>query len=250
MRIARVRLAGGDEVWARLDARASVELPDLTDLAHEGRDLGPADGLRLVAPVAATTTIVCLLGNWKGRDGRDGPSFFIKPNSSVIGDGDEIVLPTGCGTVVYEPEIAAVIGRTCRDVTPEEARAHVLGWTAVNDVTATDLGMTTNFPFLPGKSYDTFGVFGPVVETDLDPDDAVLLARIDGRVVTDTHTSRMNWSTDEVVSWVSRFMTLRPGDLVCFGTPPEIEPLSPGVVVEVEVAGIGTLRNPVVAQSS
>lgn len=248
MRIGRVRLAAGDEVWARLDAQVSVELLDLADLAREGRELGPADDLRLVAPTTATSTIVCLLGNWKGRDGRDGPSFFVKPNSSVIGDGDTIVLPAGRGTVVYEPEIAAVIGRICRDVTPEEARSHVLGWTAVNDVTATDLGLTTNFPFLPGKSYDTFGVFGPVVETDLDPDGAVLLARINGRTVTDTHTSRMNWSTDEVVSWVSRFMTLRPGDLVCFGTPPEIEPIQPGDVVEVEVGGIGTLRNPVVAQ--
>lgn len=250
MRIGRVRLPADDEVWARLDAHASVELLDLTDLTREGRDLGPVDGLRLVSPITATTTIVCLLGNWKGRDGRDGPSFFIKPNSSVIGDGDEIVLPSACPAVVYEPEIAAVIGSTCRDVSPEEARSHVLGWTVVNDVTATDLGLTTNFPFLPGKSYDTFGVFGPHVETDLDPDDAVLLARINGRTVTDTHTSRMNWTTDEVVSWVSRFMTLRPGDLVCFGTPPEIEPIAVGDVVEVEVAGIGVLRNPVVAQPS
>lgn len=250
MRIGRVRLTAGEEVWARLDDEASMELLDLADLGVEGRDLGPADALSLVAPIAPTTTIVCLLGNWKGRDGRDGPSFFIKPNSSVINDGEEIVLPAGCPTVVYEPEIAAVMGRTCRDVAPEEARSYVLGWTAVNDVTATDLGLITNFPFLPGKSYDTFGVFGPVVETELDPDATPLLARINGRVTTDTVTSRMNWSTDEVVSWISRFMTLRPGDLVCFGTPAEIEPISSGDVVEVEVGGIGVLRNPVVAQPS
>jgi 2-keto-4-pentenoate hydratase/2-oxohepta-3-ene-1,7-dioic acid hydratase in catechol pathway len=247
VRIGRVRLDAGDEVWARLDLERSVELLDLGDLAQEGRDLGPADGLALVRPVAATSTVVCLLGNWKGRDGRDGPSFFIKPQSSLIDDGDEIVLPAGVTTVVYEPEIAAVIGRTCRDVTAADARSYVVGWTCVNDVTATDLGLTTNFPFLPGKSYDTFGVLGPVVETELDPDDTALIARINGKVVTDTVTSRMNWSTDEVVSWVSRFMTLQPGDLICFGTPPEIEPLHAGDVVEVEVGGIGVLRNPVVA---
>ncbi|WP_020122039.1 fumarylacetoacetate hydrolase family protein [Streptomyces canus] len=247
MRIARIRLGSGDEVWARLDAEHSIELLDLEDLGREGRDLGPADALNLVKPVTATSTVVCLLGNWKGRDGRDGPSFFVKPTSSLIGDGEAIVLPSICGTVVYEPEIAAVIGRTCHEVTPQEARAHVLGWTCVNDVTATDLGLSTNFPFLPGKSFDTFGVLGPVVETELDPDDTALRARINGRAVTDTVTSRMNWSTDEVVSWVSRFMTLRPGDLICFGTPPEIEPIRAGDVVEVEVAGIGTLRNPVVA---
>ncbi|GAA1866015.1 fumarylacetoacetate hydrolase family protein [Pseudonocardia ailaonensis] len=240
-------LGPGDDVWARLDPEASVELLDLSDLGQEGRALGPAAGLTLVRPVTPTSTVVCLLGNWKGRDGRDGPSFFIKPNSSLIDDGDPIVLPAGVPTVVYEPEIAAVIGRTCRGVAPAEARAHVLGWTCVNDVTATDLGVTTNFPFLPGKSYDTFGVLGPVVETELDPDDTALRARINGTVVTDTVTSRMNWTTDEVISWVSGFMTLRPGDLVCFGTPPEIEPVKAGDVVEVEVEGIGTLRNPVIA---
>ncbi|MFG2514033.1 fumarylacetoacetate hydrolase family protein [Streptomyces sp. NPDC048584] len=247
MRIARIRLGTGEEVWAGLDPEHSIELPDLEDLGREGRDLGPADALNVVKPVTATSTVVCLLGNWKGRDGRDGPSFFVKPNSSLIGDGEDIVLPGGCRTVVYEPEIAAVIGRPCRDITPREARAHVLGWTCVNDVTATDLGLSTNFPFLPGKSYDTFGVLGPVVETELDPDGTALRARINGRVVTDTVTSRMNWSSDEVVSWVSRFMTLRPGDLICLGTPPEIEPIRPGDVVEVEAAGIGTLRNRVVA---
>lgn len=249
MRIGRVLVAPGDEVWARLDPARSVELVDLDDLVLTGRDLGPADRLQLVAPVTPTSTVVCLLGNWKGRDGRDGPSFFIKPLSSLIGDGDEIVLPASSGTVVYEPEIAAVIRRTCRDVSPAQARDHVLGWTCVNDVTATDLGLVTNFPFLPGKSYDTFGVLGPVVETDVDPDDAALRARINGRLVTDTHTSAMNWSTDEVVSWVSSFMTLRPGDVICFGTPPQIEPIHPGDTVEVEVAGIGSLTNPVVAQA-
>ncbi len=249
MRIGRVAISGGEEVWARLDPDHSVELLDLDDLGRVGRDLGPQDGLNVVKPVTTTSTVVCLLGNWKGRDDRDGPSFFVKPLSSLIGDGDTIVLPQGCRTVVYEPEVAALIGRTCRNVTPAEARDHVLGWTCVNDVTATDLGMTTNFPFLPGKSYDTFGVLGPVVETELDPDDTALRARINGRVVTDTNTSRMNWSTDEVVSWVSRFMTLRPGDLVCFGTPPEIGPIAPGDIVEVEVGGIGSLRNLVVADA-
>lgn len=246
MRVVRVMLDRREEVWARLDPLRSVELPDLKDLTREGRELGPAEDLAIVKPVTRTSTVVCLLGNWKGRDGRDGPSFFVKPTSSLVGDGEAIVLPRGCGTVVYEPEIAAVIGRTCRKVTVSEARDHVLGWTCFNDVTATDLGVTTNFPFLPGKSYDTFGVIGPVIETELDPDATPLRARINGRVVTDTVTSRMNWSSDEVVSWVSRFMTLQPGDLVCLGTPPEIEPIRPGDIVEVEVGGIGTLRNPVV----
>lgn len=250
MRIGRVRRGPRDEVWACLGQDRAVELPDITDLTKVGIDLGPVQDLRLIKPVTPTSTVVCLLGNWKGRDGRDGPSFFVKPTSSLISDGDDIILPAGVRTVVYEPEIAAVIGRTCRDISPAEARAHVLGWTCVNDVTATDLGLSTNFPFLPGKSYDTFGVLGPVIETELDPDNAALRARINGQTVTDTVTSRMNWSTDEVVSWVSRFMTLRPEDLVCFGTPPEIEPIQVGDVVEVEVEGIGTLRNLVVDQQN
>lgn len=165
-----MRLGPGEEVWARIDPDRAVELLTITDLTQQGRDLGPAHALQFVKPVTPTSTVICLLGNWKGRDGRDGPSFFVKPTSSLISDGEEIVLPRGVPTVVYEPEVAAVISRTCRDITPSEARAHVLGWTCVNDITATDLGLATNFPFLPGKSYDTFGVLGPVIETELDPD--------------------------------------------------------------------------------
>jgi len=242
--IGRVVLPEG-EVWAVLEAGEAFEVASLEEPDTILRPLGAVEGLTLTKPVAPTSTVVCLLGNWKGRDGRDGPSFFVKPTASLIADGDTIVHPGDTVTVVYEPEIAAVIGRTCRDVSPSEARDHVLGWTAVNDVTVTELGVVTNFPFLPGKSYDTFGVLGPVIRTDLDPDDAALRARVNGQLVTDTRTSRMNWSTDEVVSWVSRFMTLRPGDLVCFGTPPEIGPIEPGDEVEVEVEGIGVLRNPV-----
>jgi 5-oxopent-3-ene-1,2,5-tricarboxylate decarboxylase / 2-hydroxyhepta-2,4-diene-1,7-dioate isomerase len=242
--IARVALDDG-EVWAVLDGDDAFEVASLERLDDRGRRLGSVGELTLVKPVTPTSTVVCLLGNWKGRDGRDGPSFFIKPTASLISSGETIVHPGDELTVVYEPEIAAVIGRTCRDVTADEAREHVLGWTAVNDVTATELGVVTNFPFLPGKSYDTFGVLGPVIQTELDPDDVALRARINGELVTDTHTSRMNWSTDEVISWVSRFMTLRPGDLVCFGTPPQISPIRPGDQVEVEVEGIGVLSNPV-----
>lgn len=233
------------EVWAVFEAGEAYEVASLEALDTFVRPLGPVDGLTLTGPVAPTSTVVCLLGNWKGRDGRNGPSFFVKPPSSLISDRETIQHPGGDVTVVYEPEIAAVIGKTCRDVSPVQARDHVLGWTAVNDVTATELGVVTNFPFLPGKSYDTFGVLGPVIRTDLNPDDVALRARVNGRLVTDTHTSRMNWSSDEVVSWVSRFMTLRPGDFVCLGTPPEIGPIVPGDEVEVEVEGIGVLRNPV-----
>lgn len=242
--IGRVVLPEG-EVWAVLEGGSGFQVRSLEDRRFL-RPLGAVDDLTFTKPVAATSTVVCLLGNWKGREGRDGPSFFVKPNASLIADGDAIVHPGEDVTVVYEPEIAAVIGRSCRNVSTAEARDHVLGWTAVNDVTATELGVHTNFPFLPGKSYDSFGVVGPVIQTDLDPDDVALRARVNGRLLTDTRTSRMNWSTDEVVSWVSRFMTLRPGDLVCFGTPPEIGPIEPDDDVEVEVEGVGVLRNQVV----
>lgn len=242
--IGRVVLPEG-EVWALIEDGEAIEIASLENPGETLDSLGPVDRLKLTKPVTPTSTVVCLLGNWKGRDGRDGPSFFVKPTSSLISNDDPIRHPGDSVTVVYEPEIAAVIGRTCTNVSVAQARQHVLGWTAVNDVTATELGVVTNFPFLPGKSYDTFGVLGPVIQTDLDPDDVALRARINGRTVTDTRTSQMNWTTDEVVSWVSRFMTLRLGDLVCFGTPPGIGPIVVGDEVEVEVEGIGTLRNPV-----
>jgi 2-keto-4-pentenoate hydratase/2-oxohepta-3-ene-1,7-dioic acid hydratase in catechol pathway len=231
-----------------IDGDQAYRLDDPFRQRRRGELLGPVAALRLLRPLEPGASVVCLLGNWKGRDGRDGPSFFIKPQSSLIDPGDPVVYPALCTEVVYEPEIVIVVGRRARSVPVERAREHVLGWTCANDVTALAFAGATNFPFLPGKSFDTFGVLGPWIETDLDPDNVRLSARVNGEVRTEAHTSKMAWSTSEILSWVSRFMTLAPGDVICCGTPPDYAPIEPGDTVEIEIEGIGSLVNPVTGQ--
>jgi len=211
--------------------------------------VGSVDELRLLRPVAEHSKVVCLLSNWRSKDGRDGPGFFIKPPTTLIGPGEPIVYPDLGSRVVYEPEIAIVMGQRCRSVSPAQARAQVFGYTCFNDVTAFEMKEATNFAFLAGKSFDTFGAMGPWIETDIDPDDVSLSASVSGRVTTNTHTSQMLWSTDDIVSWISRFMTLVPGDVISCGAPPEYDAITPGDNVEITIEGIGTLANRVVACS-
>lgn len=246
MRIARVQ-AGKSATWCRVDGSRAYRLRHgPTNPAPGGELLGDLDELRLLRPVEAHNQVVCLLGNWRNRDSRDGPGFFVKPTSSLIGPGDAIRYPAIASRVVYEAEIAVIIGRPCRDITASEARAHVLGYTCFNDVTALEMSPVTNHAFLAGKSFDTFGSMGPWIETELEPRDVRLRATVNDRTTTSRTTADMLWNTDQVTSWVSRFMTLSPGDVICCGTPPEYEAIVPGDIVAVSIDGIGTLVNPVV----
>jgi 5-oxopent-3-ene-1,2,5-tricarboxylate decarboxylase / 2-hydroxyhepta-2,4-diene-1,7-dioate isomerase len=249
VRIARVHTGSGP-TWCLLEEGMAYRVDgDVFAGPSRGAAIAPEAELTLLRPLAETSTLYCLLGAWRERADRDGPAFFVKPAASLIDPGAAIGYPAECTRVVYEAELAVVIGRTARRVTPEEADEHVLGYTICNDVTALEFGAVSNAPFLPGKSYDRFGVLGPWIETDLDAGDAHLVARIDGRTTTDTRTSKMLWTPGQIVSWLSRFTTLRPGDVISCGTPPEYEAIEPGNVVEVSIDGIGTLSNPVVRES-
>ncbi len=248
MQIARVGTDSGP-AWCLVENDTAYRVEGSIFAApRRGAAIGPLAELRLLRPIESTSTLLCLLGAWRDRADRDGPSFFVKPTSTLIDPGAPIRYPPECDRVVYEAEIAVVIGQVARRVSPEQARAHILGYTVCNDVTALAFGAATNAPFLPGKSFDTFGVLGPWIETDLESDAARLTARVDGRTTTDTNTAKMLWSTAQIVSWISRFMTLRPGDVISCGTPPEYADIGPGNVVDVAVEGIGTLTNPVVAE--
>lgn len=246
-RTARLEVDGAP-TWCLLedDIAFRVQGP-VHDSPRRGDRLGPVEGFRILRPMDEQNTLVCLLGNWRNRDDRDGPSFFVKPSSSLIDPGQPIVYPEICTQVVYEPELAVVMGRTCRGVGEAAALDHVRGYTCVNDVTALGMGVTTNLAALPGKSFDTFGSIGPWVESDVDPGALRLTAAVNGEILTDRSTADMLWNAAQVVSWVSRFMTLRPGDVIALGTPPEHYDIRPGDDVAVGVAGIGELRNPVVA---
>jgi len=176
----------------------------------------------------------------------------MKPSSALVGPGDAIVLPPQSSMVVAEPELGVVIGRRCRRVDPDDVDAFVLGLVCVNDVTAWDLFLA-NGDFVASKAFDTFAPMGPAIVTGLDIDAGrAVSCRVDGQTAHETNTKLMHYGAREVVHHISHVCTLLPGDVISLGSPGpagEHLPLRPGSVVEVEIEGVGLLRNPVRAPS-
>jgi 2-keto-4-pentenoate hydratase/2-oxohepta-3-ene-1,7-dioic acid hydratase in catechol pathway len=168
------------------------------------------------------------------------------PTSAVVGPGAGIVLPEASKLVHHESELAAVLGRTLsRAATAAEAREAIFGWTCLNDVTARDIQRAEGH-FTRAKSFDTFCPIGPVVETAVDPLDLTVICRVNGQERQRGQTRDMVYDPYLLVAFVSQVMTLYPGDVVTTGTPEGVGPLKRGDWVEVEISGIGVLRNPVV----
>jgi 2-keto-4-pentenoate hydratase/2-oxohepta-3-ene-1,7-dioic acid hydratase in catechol pathway len=218
-----------------------------------GAEIGHLDGLRLLAPTVPSK-IVCVGLNYAAHadesrmDVPSEPLLFFKPPSSVIGPDTPIILPPQSERVDYEAELAVIIGRRCRNVTPEEAWDCVLGVTCGNDVTARDLQMRDN-QWTRAKGFDTFCPLGPWVVTGLsesDVGDLEVVCRVNGEVRQRGRTSDMVFSPAQLIAYTTSIMTLEPGDVIMTGTPAGIGPLEPGDAVEVEVEGVGVLRNPVV----
>jgi 2-keto-4-pentenoate hydratase/2-oxohepta-3-ene-1,7-dioic acid hydratase in catechol pathway len=172
------------------------------------------------------------------------PELFFKPPSAIIGPEEAIVLPPGSARVDYEGELVAVIGRPTRGVDPDEALSYVLGYTCGNDVSARDW-QQGDLQWWRAKGCDTFAPLGPWIATDLDPTNLELRTRVNGREVQSTNTSLLIHDVAHLISFASQVMTLEPGDLVFSGTPGTTAPLAKGDVVQVEINGIGVLRNPV-----
>jgi len=174
------------------------------------------------------------------------PLYLIKAPNSYAAHGQPIVPPPSYdGRVSYEGELAIVIGRPARRVSPEEADAHIFGYTCANDVTAMELiQRDPSFPqWVRAKSFDTFGVFGPVIETDFAPADANVRTRVGGRERQNFPLADMTFGPRELVSRISHDMTLLPGDVILCGTSLGVMPMKPGTSVEVEIDGIGVLAN-------
>lgn len=172
------------------------------------------------------------------------PILFLKPPTTVIGPGEAIIYPQMSAQVDFEGELAIVIKDQTRDIAPEEARDHILGYTCANDVTARDL-QRKDGQWTRAKSFDTFCPIGPWVETELDPDDLLVESYLNGKQRQSSRTSQFIFPVDLLVSFVSRVMTLFPGDLVLTGTPVGIGPMQAGDEIEVRIEGIGSLRNTV-----
>lgn len=177
------------------------------------------------------------------------PSTFIKPNNTVIGMNDPIVLPIVSSQVEQECELAVVIGKTAKSVMPEHAFDCIFGYTIANDVTARDLQMSDE-TWTRAKGFDTFCPLGPVIETDFEPADALLTCRVNGQLRQMASTRDMLFPVQNLVAFISSFMTLNPGDVILTGTPVGSAMLAPGDVVESQIDGIGQLINPVIAQAA
>lgn len=173
--------------------------------------------------------------------------LFFKPPSAVIGPGDKIVKPPESERVDHEGELAVIIGKRCRNLREDQdVREYIRGYTCLNDVTARDI-QKKDTQWTRGKGFDTFCPVGPVVNDELDPWGGVdVETRVNGEVRQKGNTRDFIFPLDFIIRYISRVMTLFPGDLIPTGTPAGVGPLKAGDTVEVDVAGIGTLRNPVV----
>jgi 2-keto-4-pentenoate hydratase/2-oxohepta-3-ene-1,7-dioic acid hydratase in catechol pathway len=215
----------------------------------------PLEKVRLVPPVSPGK-IVCVGRNYAehaselGNEVPKEPLIFLKPPSAVIGPEEPIVLPPESKRVDHEGELAVVIGRPCSRMKPEEDFApYVLGYACLNDVTARDI-QKADSQWTRGKGFDTFCPLGPFLETQPELKAATVETLVNGQRRQFAPVTQMIFSIGVILSWISRVMTLMPGDVIATGTPAGVAPLAAGDVVEVVVNGIGTLRNPVVAREA
>lgn len=212
------------------------------------------DRVRLLAPVIPRSKIIGVGRNYAahaaemGNDLPVAPLLFLKPNTSVIGPDDPIVLPTWTEHVDHEAELAVVIGKVTKDVSPEHALGQVFGFTVANDVTARDIQRTDD-QWARAKGFDTSCPIGPWVVPGLDVDDLAVRARVNGELRQDGRTSQLIFDVAYLISYISEVFTLLPGDVILTGTPAGVGPIVDRDVVECEIEDIGTLRNPVLRRA-
>ena len=262
MKVARFQYEG-EISYGVLDQAEDGEGVDVVELVADpmmagydttGRRLG-LDSVTLLAPVIPRSKVVCvgknyadhiaeMAGQTGGGDIPTEPILFLKPNTSVIGPGDAIVRPAVSDRVEYEGELALVIGAVAKNVPEDEALRYVFGYTCANDVSARDIQIADG-QWTRSKGFDTFCPLGPIIETDLDLADTELTTRVNGEVRQHESSARMIHGAAKLVSYASEAFTLLPGDVILTGTPAGVGVLSEGDIVEVEIEGIGILRNPV-----
>ncbi|ORV58264.1 2-hydroxyhepta-2,4-diene-1,7-dioate isomerase [Mycobacterium europaeum] len=213
----------------------------------------PLADVRLLAPILASK-VVCVGKNYTDHiaemaeltgPAAPDPIIFLKPNTAIVGPNVPIRLPANASPVHFEGELAAVIGRPCKDVTAAEAAGSILGYTIGNDVSARDQ-QKSDGQWTRAKGHDTFCPVGPWIVTDVDPADLEIRTEVNGEVKQHSRTSLMIHDVGAIVEWISAVMTLLPGDLILTGTPAGVGPIEHGDTVSITIEGIGTLTNPVV----
>lgn len=263
MKIARFALPDGRIQYGLLEGKDILRLivGDLFGAWRPTEETVPLSAVRLLAPVSPPNILAIGL-NYRAHARESGaalperPVLFLKATTALCHPGDPIILPAVAPNEVdYECELAIVIGKRAKRVSEAEALDYVLGYACANDVSARDCQLRLDSQWARGKSFDTFAPLGPWIETDLDPDAAPIRSRLNGIVMQESNTSDMIFSCRKLISYLSQGITLLPGTVIMTGTPSGVgfarKPpvfLRPGDVIEIEIDGIGTLRNPVVAE--
>ncbi len=249
----RYAVARNGQLWSlEGDVFGEYRPGDLLAAGEFPRDLPP--GARLLAPVEPTK-IVAIGLNYREHAAEQNrplptePVIFIKPSTAVIGPGEPIRIPQGVGRIDFETEVGVVIKRTASRVPRDRAFDYVLGYTCVTDVTARDL-QRKGYQYSHCKGYDTFAPVGPCVAIGLDPASIALEGWLNGERRQASTTAQLIFPVEELIAYITRIMTLRPGDIISTGTPSGIGPLSPGDVFTVKAEGIGELSNPVVSAAA
>ena len=202
-------------------------------------------------PPATPSKIICVGRNYAehaaelGNEVPTEPLLFLKAPSSIITEGEAIVIPEQSNQVEHEGEVAVVIGRTCKDLSEnDDPLEYVFGYSCLNDVTARDL-QRRDVQFTRAKSFDTFCPIGAFIETEADISDVRVITKVNGVIKQDGRTSQMVFSVPFLIRYISKQMTLNAGDIIATGTPSGVSKLNDGDIVTVEIEGIGALENPV-----
>ena len=248
MKLARIHTADGDFFAQVKEDGYHLILGNIFE--EWGALFEPYEGQVTLLPPVSPTKVVCLGANYRKHaeelhlDILPEPTVFLKPPSSVIADGEDIIYPASATKVDYEAELAVVIGKRAHNVSEEDALSYVLGYTAANDVTERHM-QAKDGQWTRAKSFDTFCPLGQYIETDVSPADLAVIGRRNGVVVQNGRTKDLINSVERAVSFISGIMTLEAGDVILTGTPEGIGELSVGDVFEIEIEGVTVLKNKV-----
>ncbi len=243
------------EYWGAFNNGRIFPFPDTDNFSSGGDDVKltksvAPDLVKFLLPMSPSK-IVCVGRNYAehavelGNEVPKEPLLFLKAPSSLITEGESIVIPESSKQVEHEGELAVVISRECRRLSDDDNPFdYVFGYTCLNDVTARDL-QRRDVQFTRAKSFDTFCPVGAFIETELDVSDLSIITKVNGIIKQEGRTSQMVFPVDFLIRYISNQMTLFSGDIIATGTPSGVSKLSPGDVCEVEIEGIGTLLNPI-----
>lgn len=252
--LARV-VINGKEIWGEVNLKNNTIKEIIPNYLSDNFEFTTAEfDLALVnkfLPPVIPTKIICLGLNYIDHakelkmDIPKEPIIFMKPQSAIVGHNDYIIYPEMVTQLDYEGELAVVIKKTAKNVKPEDVYEYILGYTCFNDVTARDL-QKKDGQWTRAKSFDTFAPVGPWIVTNINPKNLKIQTLLNNKIVQNSSTSNMIFSIEYVVSFVSKIMTLYPGDIISLGTPPGVGPMSRGDTVTVKIENIGELTNKVI----